>query len=712
MHFLNPIALFGLTAAAIPLIIHLLHRGRTTPLPFSNLAFLHVVHQQRMRRLQLRQWLALLLRTLAILFAVAAFARPAFRAAGGGGGLFGSSPAPTRALILIDRSYSTSYRTPGGRLFDRIREDVVSLMDLFAPGDEVSFAAFADRAHELGASHGGDADGGMGILNRLTVSEGATRIDLALQYAERHFSEEQTGDGRSNWNRETFLFTDRAQHNWDEARPHPADATRLPGVRVYVNDMGDLRERSNTFVESLDVDRWMATPGHVVELRALVVNASSRPLQAVPVDLYVDGERRQRRVVDLPEQSHVEVAFSFTPRRPGLVSGYVETDEDALPLDNRRYFSLHVADAIRILLVGAPRDVYYPRRALDAAGASDPALHLLPTASPDGMNADSKVVDIVALCSVERLSRNDARTLHRFVSAGGGLIIFPPPDVDLSLYNRHLLPELLPASLVGLGRRAGVGTTVAQTLDAARSSHPLLADLMRSADDNPSFASFFEIAAGDHVEPLAFFENGRPALVLGHRGRGATVLSSFPLDLSWSDLPVKGMFAPLMHRLCRYLNQPGQQLTPYTVGQAVRRRMITSARDGAVQVEGPSGKRLFIEAKQDDGQQLWTIPAVDEAGIWKVFENGDLVSHFAVNVDTRESLLAPVRTDVVEELFDAALFRHLVGSEKGALANLVLAQRYGSELWRPCLVAAAFMLLMELWIARAPQQQRELGATP
>ena len=44
--------LVGLATAVIPLAIHLLHRGRTRPLPFSNLEFLRRLHHSRMRRVR------------------------------------------------------------------------------------------------------------------------------------------------------------------------------------------------------------------------------------------------------------------------------------------------------------------------------------------------------------------------------------------------------------------------------------------------------------------------------------------------------------------------------------------------------------------------------------------------------------------------------------------------------------------------------------
>ena len=86
MQFLNPAILAGLVAAALPLAIHLLHRGRARPHPFSDLTFLRQLHQNRMRRIQIRQWLVLLLRTLIVALIVSAFARPTYDADGDVGG--------------------------------------------------------------------------------------------------------------------------------------------------------------------------------------------------------------------------------------------------------------------------------------------------------------------------------------------------------------------------------------------------------------------------------------------------------------------------------------------------------------------------------------------------------------------------------------------------------------------------------------------------
>ena len=52
MSFLNPLYLFGLAAAAIPVVIHLFTRKRPREVPFSSLEFLTEVNKSEIRRIQ------------------------------------------------------------------------------------------------------------------------------------------------------------------------------------------------------------------------------------------------------------------------------------------------------------------------------------------------------------------------------------------------------------------------------------------------------------------------------------------------------------------------------------------------------------------------------------------------------------------------------------------------------------------------------------
>ena len=84
-----------------------------------------------------------------------------------------------------------------------------------------------------------------------------------------------------------------------------------------------------------------------------------------------------------------------------------------------------------------------------------------------------------------------------------------------------------------------------------------------------------------------------------------------------------------------------------------------------------------------------------------MYADGALVDEFAVNLDARESQLqAADRTTVKETLGPKRVHLLDIGQE---LKPVVMAQRHGRELWREFLGLAVLLLLLELWIARAPR---------
>src|ERR1700710_2127110 len=102
MNFLAPAFLAGLAAIAVPVIIHLIHRERRAVIEFPSLMFLERIPYRSVRRQKIRHLLLLILRCLAVLLLVAAFARPFFQrhqAAVGGTGA-------KEVVILLDRSAS------------------------------------------------------------------------------------------------------------------------------------------------------------------------------------------------------------------------------------------------------------------------------------------------------------------------------------------------------------------------------------------------------------------------------------------------------------------------------------------------------------------------------------------------------------------------------------------------------------------------------
>ncbi|HEX7345087.1 MAG TPA: BatA domain-containing protein, partial [bacterium] len=132
MTFLNSALLWGLLGAALPLLIHLFSRRKFPRIDFSTLRFLRRLQSQQMRRLRLRQWLLLLLRTLAIFLIAFAFLRPALRSRTGIAALSGSRIS---LVIILDASASMQAASQSGSCFDVARSAADSLLAMLNSGD-------------------------------------------------------------------------------------------------------------------------------------------------------------------------------------------------------------------------------------------------------------------------------------------------------------------------------------------------------------------------------------------------------------------------------------------------------------------------------------------------------------------------------------------------------------------------------------------------
>ena len=135
MEFLNPAFLFGLAAASIPVIIHLLNLKKLQKIEFSTLTFLKELQKSKLRRIKIRQWLLLALRVLIILLLVMAFSRPTLKGVAIGGT---TSAAKTSVVFIIDNTISMSAVDEKGSLLNQVKTAALKLANLLQQGDDAA----------------------------------------------------------------------------------------------------------------------------------------------------------------------------------------------------------------------------------------------------------------------------------------------------------------------------------------------------------------------------------------------------------------------------------------------------------------------------------------------------------------------------------------------------------------------------------------------
>src|SRR5262245_15732169 len=174
MSFLAPAFLLGLSALAIPVVIHLIQRERRQVVAFPSLMFLRRIPYQSVRRRRIRHWFLLLMRLAALALIVMAFARPFIRRTEIAAGATGAR----EVVLLIDRSYSMGYGGKWAKAMAEARKTIEGLnasdrasLVLFGSNPEVALRSAADRARLLAA------------VSTLQPSASATRYGPALKLA-------------------------------------------------------------------------------------------------------------------------------------------------------------------------------------------------------------------------------------------------------------------------------------------------------------------------------------------------------------------------------------------------------------------------------------------------------------------------------------------------------------------------------------------------
>lgn len=694
MTFLHPFVLIGLAAAAIPVVLHLLTLRRLRTVDFSTLEFLKELQKSRIRRLQLRQWLLLLLRTLLILLLVFAFSRPT---------LEGSLPdawgteARTTAVIIVDDSYSMTATDDRGERLRQAREAVGGIIRSLSDGDEVAVMPFSHSGSERSGEMTSILPLAQDEANHVTGSAVRRPLEFVLQKAAELLTAARSA------NKELYVVSDLQQTLLRREASSVIPAFQGADLHCFVVPIGDDVIPNISLASSRSVHS-LVDLGHPFPVDAVLANRGDAPATGITVSLFFGDERVDQRARDVAAGSSVDVSLSGVPRTPGFITGRMVLEGDDLEFDNQRSFVLRLRPESRVLLVGSDEDLRFVRMALQTRGDSTGAAVRLDSVTPDRLTEtrlpgyDAYVI-AVGHPNLDRW----APRWRSLVERGAGLV---------------LLPGATTTSWGAIGEAFGLGSAPAITTAGGS----FIA--FRSADlDHPIFDGMFEPVAGrerdrrqvptpeiqrflpTRVAPggvaVVTLSTGQPFIVERPVGRGRIVAFASAAAPSWSDLTTQGLFVPLVHRSLAVVSG-AQDLRPVvTAGEGVSLPIPTGV-TGTAQVITPDRQSITVAPTSTPVGAVLDIPSLNLPGTYSVMMEGREVDRFSVTIDERESDTRPSTTA------ERAAFFESVGLAPGQwsvlepsddMDRVVQEARFGAELWRIFLLAALIVAVAESLVA-------------
>jgi len=308
--FLHPLALLGLAGAAIPALLHLLHRRTPPEAEFPPLRYLTEAERRSARRMRLRHLLLLILRTALIVTIVLAAARPFVPARSPGAG-----HPPVALAVVLDNSLSAGSIAGGQLTLDRLKAAARSVLVRATPADRL-WLLLAD-----GIARAGTADELLGVVDSTTVEP--VRLDLV------------DAVGRA-----ALLVA---------AEPVPEHAV------LVVSDLQRSALASGRAVIPAGVAVTVLAPGRAPQNRgvaaarmtasAVVVTLSGSPEAGpTPVTLRL----RSREVARALASAGATVTLPFAYPGPGWWTAEVSVERDELRADDRRVAVWHAVPPARV----------------------------------------------------------------------------------------------------------------------------------------------------------------------------------------------------------------------------------------------------------------------------------------------------------------------------------------------------------------------------
>jgi len=688
MIFLNPAILFGLLAASIPVILHFLNLKKIKKVEFSTLTFLKELQKTKIKKIKFKQWLLLLLRILIILFIVSSFARPTLESVAISGT---GSVAKTTAIFILDDSYSMSVVNDNGSYINQAKQIIIDLVSDFNEGDDVILLLTSSPEKSIFLNNKNLNDKNIRNIDISYISKSLTE---SILLASEMIRSSQT------YNKEVYILSDFQEStilkskNEYEISPLPFDeSTKLYLFRFEGKSV------KNLAVNKLIVNNQILEIKKEISLTANVTNSSDDQISGALLSIFINGEVNAHQNFSANSGTTELLNYKTTLKHSGTLELVAELEDDEIEFDNRYYTLLKVPKKINVLIVSYDlADSKYIKLALNTSPNSVFTVDELNWKRIHSTNFEKyNCVFLIGLnnnINTERLSN--------YVGNGGRLIIMPSSnqsyDAFFSVLNSFGISDY------------GVKQTISDinqynSFEDVNYEHPLFQNLFEEKEKNPKFESpkinsYFKTSRNGRGENIITLLDGSSFLSEYKYKTGRIFLFNVAPDLSWSDFPLKSIFAPIINRSVYYLTSNRNVGKEYLAGDIIDVN-VSNIKLPQVKIIRPDNGEEFIYLDSISNNTFLKYKNSNLIGIYKFYSGDELIDAVAVNVNYSESNLTPFSQNDFESFLNDNSFKGtILNMDNSNYKNEIAKARYGSELWQIFLIISLILALIEMFVAK------------
>lgn len=665
MLFAFPTFLFALFALAIPILIHLFQLRRYKKIVFSDIRFLKQITEQNQKQRNIKEWIILAARCLALACLVFAFAKPFI-------------PLNNRTInksskvvsVFIDNSFSMSQQNKEGQLLEVAKHKARDIVSYYGDND-----LFQILTNDFEGKHQRliEKKDFLLYLDEVKISNQTKQFDKIIARQKQAFETE------ANSNKIVYIISDLQQNQFQQLA---AIDTNLQVNFIQIKP----NVSNNISIDSAWIEQPLILPNTNTFLLVKISNYGITEITDVPLVFKIDNVQKGIANISCKANSSAEVQLQFSLNDAQYHQAELSLLDNPVVFDDKLYLTLKAYSNQNIIAINA-------NKYIQNVYAIDENYKLQSFNSNTIDYSSFNNASCIVLNEVADVSSGLQTELQKYINNGGVALIIPSASANDLPKTNTFLQQLNAPQLLAVSNQNLNVSRINVFDDVFKNVFSKIPEIANWPNLSKNYA--MQLNSGIKGYHIATLNNDAPFIFKSRYGKGFVYLLSTPLQNDWCNFTTHALFVPFMLRLPLVNKQSGSLY--YNMDKPVNYAFDKNTNSKVVYLKDKKDEIAF-DVNNNESKSTANISGIKQAGSYQVFEKNktDLLATISFNLNRNESNLKIIADDSLSNT-NASIIQT---ADLLKLQKEIELNYHGTQLWRWFLLAALAFILVEVLLLK------------
>ena len=669
MQFVYPGFLFALFTISIPIIIHLFNFRRYKKIVFSDIRFLKQVIEKNQKQHNIKNWLVLLCRVLAISFLVIAFAQPYLPYQEN------KSLEKDKAVsIFVDNSFSMSAMGKEGELLETAKNKARQIVNVYK-----SDCQFQLLSNDFEGKHQRlvNKQDFLNMLDEIKLSASSKNISQILSRQSQALSQ-------NNSERISYIISDFQEKQLNVASYELDSSLLVKFIPI------EAEKQQNIFIDSAWLLTPLVKPNSPVTVKVRLRNESDEKSENLPLVLTINNVQKGLQNFTCDSHSYVDIDLTFTCGTEAFQNAELSIIDNPITFDDKLYFTISPSYKAEVLIINDKKDNAFLNQVLKVDGYYQSSIQNIKQLDFSSF----KNKQLIILNEPENISSGLIEELKKQVLNGGYLLIIPPSN-SFQIQGLNVLASALSNIQYADLTKQELKINMINTQDDLFKG---VFNKLPQNMDAPSLFAYYPLSISSSTRGSEIFSlnNGATFIFKSNVGKGKIFYAASPFSDEFSSFQKHAFFVPFILKIAL-----GKQIATelfYTIGQDKVVKFKSESDDKMGYISKDKFEMVADIKNNQDDKTIFVDDQIKEAGSYQIKgDKSKMLAATSFNYNRVESYMGNLTNSNLGKIIPSA---EIIKEDISTMKKKIEMEEYGTSFWKYALFAALVFVLLEMLLLR------------